>query len=416
MLVEQYHWTLSSAFLPIPVTMKLLSYPLEAEQPTPEARAEQVDYILYLLEFILLLCLFANIPKHKTRKHRAPLFPGQGIFGCIFWYRLWQASRLGDVQGRFRACFEDTGFKTFRTTSCIQEDTLHVIDKDNLKVILKNTDKFGKGPRKGKGWFHPSWTPFLEGGMLVSDGDEWKSYRKAAKGCLSVPSLKRLDKLDLFVQEFLDGIPGAGENKDYQDDIINFSKDLVLGFLMGYERNVSRVEWAAIREDADYCSSIIYRRFRKTALESLLFWRTCKEAICFPRAARRIHEAIDAGIKCAVVARDEATSPDLQRKYQDRFGVIEHLLKSFGDDKIKVRWEVLELIGAGTDTTASLMIHILYNLSRRLELWDRLQQEIGRLNGRKPKYEDLEALSLLNAIIKESKFRIDFLICMMNRP
>lgn len=256
------------------LTLHHLSYRSSKAIGSPEsglpAHVAGFAYALVLLTILWLL--FAKYRQSRKKwDNKAPLFPGQGLFGCVFWYRLWKASRAGDVQGRIRACFSETGLKTFRTTSCIQEDTLHVVDRQNLKAILSDITKFGKGPRKDIGWFHPTWVPFLEGGMLVSDGHEWRTYRKAAKGCLRKEKLKGLEKLDPIVEEFLNSMPGTGENRDYQDDVISFSKDAVLGFLMGWDHKVSKSRWAAIREDADYCSSIIYRRFRKTALEHLLF-------------------------------------------------------------------------------------------------------------------------------------------------
>lgn len=207
------------------------------------------------------------------RRPQAQLFPGQGLYAWIFWRNWWKAGCAGNAQGYIRACFEKTGLQTFRTRSFIQQDTIHTIDKQNLKHILESPKKFGKGPRKDNGWFHPSWAPLLEGGMLVSDGAEARCYRKAAQVCLDMnKSHRQAQQLEPFVQNFLDGLQADdGKVRDYQDDIINFSKDAAIGFLMGWDHNVSRVKWDAIRKDADYCSLTIYRRYRKTALEHLFF-------------------------------------------------------------------------------------------------------------------------------------------------
>lgn len=87
----------------------------------------------------------------------------------------------------------------------------------------------------------------------------------------------------------------------------------------------------------------------------------------------------------------------------DRFGFIEHLLQVMGHDPVKVRWEILELIGAGTDTTASLLVHALYELARHPGDWWALKNEVAELNGRKPTEAEMQDMRILNAVINESK-------------
>lgn len=334
----------------------------------------------------------------------AKIFPNQGIFAWAFWYKMYQASREGDVQREIRSNFMRAGRKTFRTTGLIQ-DTLHVMDQENLRVILNQTRHFGKAPRKDGGWFAPSWAPFLEGGMMVSDGQEWKQCRTAVTGYLNKRNIAQLDKLEPFVQKFLSRVSVGGQSCDYQNMLISFSKDVVLGFLMGLDAEVSEVKWDSIRKDADYCSYTIYRRFRKTFLERLFFHETVKEAICFPRAARRIHHVIDDGIEEAVMARStaERLGGKAWEQYKSRYGFIQHLLERFENNKSQVRWEILEIIGAGTDTTASLLVHTLYHLSRQSDLWKALWREVEEeLGGRRPNESDLEKMKLLNYVIKES--------------
>lgn len=117
---------------------------------------------------------------------------------------------------------------------------------------------------------------------------------------------------------------------------------------------------------------------------------------------------MDAGINEAITARDEARKRDdvaSLHEYSDRFGVIDHMLHAFQGDRTKLRWALLELIGAGTDTTASLMVHALYHLSRRPSVWKDLKREVEQiLNDRKPIVDDFTSMPYLDAIIKESRF------------
>lgn len=85
-----------------------------------------------------------------------------------------------------------------------------------------------------------------------------------------------------------------------------------------------------------------------------------------------------------------------------RFAVIFHLSDAH-EDSIKVKLQVQELIAVENDTTASLIVHTLYHLSRDPKLWSRLRNMVKGLNGRCPLEEDLKSLRLFDDVIKESE-------------
>lgn len=78
------------------------------------------------------------------------------------------------------------------------------------------------------------------------------------------------------------------------------------------------------------------------------------------------------------------------------------MLASVDGDTMKARWLLLEFVGAGSDTIASLLVHTLYHLARRPGLEQNLRNEIKlRMpSGRKL----LSRMEFLDSLIKESMF------------
>lgn len=174
---------------------------------------------------------------------------------------------------------------------------------------------------------------------------------------------------------------------DLQPLLIKFSRDAILKFLMGLDADSAGPAWASIRRDVDYCSDILCWRFRKPVFHKLLLPLEIWERYHFNKATARIHSVIDEGIAKTVAG-----------------GGVHELRRYFGNDLVKVRWAILELIMAGTHTTTSWIVHALYQLSRNRRDWDALAAEINQLGGKIPTTaEQLDSLQMLTAVLNESK-------------
>lgn len=73
------------------------------------------------------------------------------------------------------------------------------------------------------------------------------------------------------------------------------------------------------------------------------------------------------------------------------------------DDREHICDEILSMMGAGRDTTASLLSSTFHVLSRRPDIWRTLRGEIEGLRGAPPSYEQLRALKFAKYILNESK-------------
>ena len=81
-----------------------------------------------------------------------------------------------------------------------------------------------------------------------------------------------------------------------------------------------------------------------------------------------------------------------------------HELVSQTSDKIKIRSELLNILLAGRDTTASLLSNVWFELSKRPDVWSRLHREVidSLPDGGFPTFETLKDMKYLRAVLNES--------------
>lgn len=72
-----------------------------------------------------------------------------------------------------------------------------------------------------------------------------------------------------------------------------------------------------------------------------------------------------------------------------------------GSSKEYVRDQLLAMILGGRDTSASTLSSLFWTLARRPDVLSKMREEVGRLEGRKPSWEELKELKYLSMVLKE---------------
>jgi hypothetical protein len=73
------------------------------------------------------------------------------------------------------------------------------------------------------------------------------------------------------------------------------------------------------------------------------------------------------------------------------------------DDENRIRDEILNILIAGRDTTASALSNMFFELSRRPKIWEALRKEVSLLDGKPPSYEELKNLKYAKYCVQESE-------------
>ena len=96
-------------------------------------------------------------------------------------------------------------------------------------------------------------------------------------------------------------------------------------------------------------------------------------------------------------ARDSKSEKHPNSRY-----VFLHELVSQTSDKVKIRSELLNILLAGRDTTASLLSNFWFELANRPGVWGRLRREVDSQDGEPPTFEKLKDMKYLRAVLNES--------------
>lgn len=73
-------------------------------------------------------------------------------------------------------------------------------------------------------------------------------------------------------------------------------------------------------------------------------------------------------------------------------------------NKTELTDQLLNILLAGRDTTASLLSITFFVMTRRPDIWKKLRQEVLKLDGRKPSFQDLKSISYLTWVMNESMY------------
>lgn len=122
----------------------------------------------------------------------------------------------------------------------------------------------------------------------------------------------------------------------------------------------------------------------------------------FDDACKFVHQFVD---KIIFNALEKAHPHDPEKSIEsksDRYVFLEEMLKSTRDPK-QLRDELLNILLAGRDTTASLLSNTFHVLARRPDIWEKLKAEVDELQGVKPDYETLRNMKYLKNLLNECK-------------
>lgn len=85
---------------------------------------------------------------------------------------------------------------------------------------------------------------------------------------------------------------------------------------------------------------------------------------------------------------------------KERYVFLHELIKQTQDPKV-LRSELLGMLLAGRDTTASLLSNTWFTLARRPDIWANLRAEVDELHGERPDYAQIKNMRYLRWVMNE---------------
>ncbi|KAF2092939.1 cytochrome P450 [Rhizodiscina lignyota] len=296
---------------------------------------------------------------------------------------------LERVSGLFDRLGATYSFRLFHKTMVM------TAEPENIKAILSvKFNDYGSGNRaKVLG-------PLLGRGIFTTDGESWAHSRAMIRPNFTRHQVSNLDAVEEYVQDMFKLIPRDGSEVDLQPLFFRLTMDSATEFLFGQSVHSLRPDipgipsgnaFARAFDLAQYHCSL---RFRMGLLASIK--GQPKEDV---EAIQTCHAYVERFVDDAIRYREKYSSGDgpSEKRYTFLYELVKETM-----DRVRLRDEVMNLLLAGRDTTASLLSNLFHHLAKRPEVWKHLHAEVATLDGARPGFEQLKELTYLQRCIKES--------------
>ncbi|PNP74682.1 hypothetical protein FNYG_12018 [Fusarium nygamai] len=348
-------------------------------------------YILLLaipLSIHLLNVLYQNVSHaHKSRQRGcfpAPLEPSNLPFGIDTLLASLRADRDQRTPDHVANRFAAMGVHTFRM-SVLGTTNLVTAEPRNIQAILATQfNDFGMGVTRST-----NLKTVLGRSIFAADGASWRAARDMMRPLFSRDNVSRLDLLEAHVQALFHCIE-KDKSTTMSDGIwsgpislaallpsltLDSATELFLG------QSTSTLQ-ASLDRDNSHLGMEFHHAFERMVailgtrirLRSF-YWLYGTRELC--SCVETLHSFVDSAITASDVAKAEGSSQALY----DFLDVLRERC-SGGDEE--VREQVLGLLAAGRDTTASLMSWTWYCLIRNPRVFEKLRSEVISSFGSSP--------------------------------
>jgi cytochrome P450 len=326
-----------------------------------------------------------------------PRYPNKDpIFGLdVIWknYTTWKRHNLlPELTSRYR--------KYGNTYSLIigGRRVLSTIDPENLKTILStHFASFDFGPVRTE-----ALKPLLGESIFTVSGPEWQYSRAMIRPNLIKDQFVDAE-MSIFEKHFdrlLSIIPKDGSKVDLQPLFFSFTLNAAIDLLTGQDVQSSQPFLSAgdditrIFDDAErhvgtqvLLASLPFRRSRREYLQA------CQ--LCHDWVDRYVHQAIE----------DYKSYKDLGKgDAGEKYAVLNELVKETHNVP-RIRSELIAILTAGRETTASALSSLWFILAKRPDIVKKLQVEVDELSGERPDFQRLKKMRYLQNTIQECKLQ-----------
>ncbi|KAJ4396877.1 hypothetical protein N0V93_001099 [Gnomoniopsis smithogilvyi] len=286
--------------------------------------------------------------------------------------------------------------------------TVFTSDPENIKAILATQfHEFGKGEI-----FHREWQEFLGDSIFTTDGAMWHTSRQLLRPQFIKDRISDLDCFEEHLQTFFRAMANGGALKgedqqvdmaavngrvlDISDLFFRYSLDVATDFLLG--KNVKSLsnpeqEFAHAFNEVQRIQNIVTRA-------GPLFSKLMNKAhfrACLATMDEFVYQYVQKAL---------ALSPDeLESKAKGSAGyTFLHALAAHTRDPKVLRDQLVAVLLAGRDTTASTLSWCIYELARHPAVVAKLRGQILDVVGphRTPTYDDLKSMRYLQNVMNET--------------
>ena len=274
-------------------------------------------------------------------------------------------------------------------------------EPENIKTILSLKFKdYSFGNRQ------QNFTPLLGHGIFNADGERWANSRHLLRPNFARDQVADLEAFERHFQLMLRHIPRDRSTVDLQELFFCLTMDTATEFLFNHSTDTLRTlgqdetnnEDAIFSKAFNYAQDDVATRFRYGIFDRFRKNVEGKEAI------KICHAYIEKFVDSALEFRQALESEKSGIGKDDKYYFIQEVAKQTTDKK-RIREELINILLAGRDTTASLLSNMFFQIAKRPDIYAKLRDEVATLEGRTPTYSELRDLKYVKWCLNECKWR-----------
>lgn len=315
------------------------------------------------------------------------------IFGLDAFFEALNALKTHTLLDLYSSRFASCG--TTHSTLLLGKWVLMTNEAENVKTILgtKMEDWPIDGPRL------LSTLPVLgPDSIFTSNGEPWHRARAMLKPSFVRDQVADLHCFDRHIRNMLAAIPEEGTTFEIQSLLLNMTMDSSTDFLLGYSTNLltkASPEARQFVKDFEYAGRESAKKARLGPVLYHLPHRKLQESV------QGLREYVRFYLKRAIAEKEGEGGKAKDRSYV----FLDELLKAEPPEEYTVD-QILSILIAGRDTTATAMSSVFYFLARNPRVVEKLREEIKSVGEETPTWEQLKHMKYLNNIIKEGELSV----------
>lgn len=362
-----------------------------------------VAAVLLVAYRVVFLARYARLEKQFGAKPPQVTL-SDGLFGFRMVFQTIRNKRLGTSNDRACERFDTEGDTfAFRVAGTYVVNTR---DPENIKAILSTQfDDFYLGARS------VFLRPLLGDGIFTLDGDGWKHLRAMLRPQFVKEQVAHVQLFERHFQLLRAHIAASkGHDLDLQKLMLKFTIDTATEILFGEscdslrDASIGYAVSESLQAKQEFATSFnvsqVISSNRATA-QRLYFLVDSKK---YRDCNRKVHAFADHFVHKAL----SMLAADLEKASTGKYVFMYELVKKTRDPRV-LRDQMLNILLAGRDTTAVLLLTIFLELARSPRIWKKLQEEIWDRFGKgdlsrveEITFESLKRCKYLKSVINET--------------
>ncbi|KAF2835128.1 cytochrome P450 [Patellaria atrata CBS 101060] len=267
-------------------------------------------------------------------------------------------------------------------------------DHENIKAVLASQfADYGKGLQ-----LYHDWHDFLGDSIFTMDGEKWYQSRQLLRPQFIKTRVSDLAVFERNVSILLSKLGGRGQEVNVGDLFFRYALDASTEFLLGHSvdsMNNPQIRFAEAFKEVSEIQNLKGTLGPFSVFLSRSTWAKFHDGI----------KVIDDFVNPFVerVLRLSPEEIDTKSKLDEGYTFL-HALAGYTKDRTVLRDQIVSVLIAGRDTTASTLSWIFYQLSIHPSIQWKLRREIFDTVGhdRIPTYENLKSMKYLQHVINET--------------